>query len=401
MTDTIAVVGTGVAGATAAQTLRTEGFTGRVVLIGHESALPYRRPVLSKELLAGTTTRERSLLQPENFWGDNNIELHTGTTVTALDGAGHRLTLSSGEKLDYDAVLLATGGQARQLNYPNAGSRVFTLRNIDDVVPLRAALDHGGSLLVIGAGLIGCEVAATASQMGLDVTVLEAAPVPLSRIVPAEIAQMYMQLHSDNGVEIVTGVKLAALVEVRGEVRAIATDGSTWRADAALVAVGSTPNTALAEAAGLHVDNGIIVDERYHTSVSGVYAAGDVANSPNPVLGGRQRSEHWNDARAQGEAAAKSILGQSVQTPDAPWGWSTQYGNNLQFAGWTRHDDDYLVAGDITTRNFTALALRDRRLVGAIAMGRPKDIRTVRTMIHSNAIIDADNAAQALAGVAG
>lgn len=385
---TIVIVGTGVTGTSAARTLRGEGFVGRIVLIGDESVKPYRRPALSKDLLAGTVTLndKRVQLEPDEFWADHDIELRTGTRVVELDPVARRVRLPDNEILGFDALLLASGARARQLNH-DGGSKVLTLRRAADVDPLRAAIEKGRSLLVIGAGLVGCEVAATAAGLGAEVAVLGRAA--LSRLAPPEVAQMYQQLHAENGVRMHTGVTLASLAETSDDtVIATTTSGESWHADAALLAIGSEPETSLAQQAGLLVDNGVVVDDSYRTSADGVFAAGDVADRPNTLLGGRHRTEHWNSAQAQGVAAAKAMLGRPPATADVPWGWSNQYGLNLQFAGWTRHDDDYVVRGTIEHRNFTALALRDGRLVGAIALGRPKDIRAVRQLVAAGADLD-------------
>lgn len=379
--STIVIVGTGVAGVSAAHTLRNEGFTGRIVLVGDEQAKPYRRPVLSKDLLANSISREKALLKPAAFWSDNNIELWTGVRVVDLDTDLQQLRLNNGEVLPYDAVLLATGARARQLHQP-IDPHAFTLRSMDDVEPLRASLAQTGSLLVIGGGLIGCEVAATARGLGVQVTVLENTRAPLSRVVSPAVSDMIVAMHAEHGVQIHTEVSIATMERLdEGTARATAADGRQWHAGTVLVAVGSVPNTELAAAAGLHVDNGIVVDEEFRTSAPGVFAAGDAANIPGPAVGQRCRSEQWNAAQAQGAAAARSMLGQPMAVADTPWGWSNQYGHNLQFAGSTRHDDDYTIDGAIGERDFTASAVRDGRLVGVIALGRPREFTRLRTLI--------------------
>ncbi|WP_419789312.1 NAD(P)/FAD-dependent oxidoreductase [Rhodococcus opacus] len=386
--STVVIVGSGIAGASAAQTLRSEGFRGRVVLIGDEPSPPYRRPTVSKDLLSGAIAAEKAALKPDSFWDEQDIELIAGATAVELDARQKTLTLSSGETLHFSALLLATGGRARRLDGVS-GADVFTLRSMADADPLRASIQRTGSLLVIGGGLIGCEVAATARSLGAEVTVLERDPSLLSRIVPPDVSTMIAALHSDNDVDVCTNVALVSL-HMSGDGSAVATaaDGRTWSAGTVLVSVGTVPEVTLAVAAGLRVDNGITVDGHFRTSADGVFAAGDAADIPGARNGERYRSEHWNGAQAQGIAAAHSILGNPVPFKDVPWGWSTQYGHTVQFAGATRFDDDYVVRGSIADRDFTAIAVRDNTPVGAIAVGRPKDLRTVRTMIAQGGTVD-------------
>ncbi|MEN0140297.1 MAG: FAD-dependent oxidoreductase [Rhodococcus sp. (in: high G+C Gram-positive bacteria)] len=386
--STVVIVGSGIAGASAAQTLRSEGFRGRVVLIGDEPSPPYRRPTVSKDLLSGAAAAAKVGLKPDSFWDEQGIELITGATAVELDARRKALTLSSGETLHFSALLLATGGRARRLDGVS-GSRVFTLRSMADADSLRASILRTGSLLVIGGGLIGCEVAATARSLGAEVTVLERDPSLLSRIVPPDVSTMIASLHSENDVDVCTNVALASLrMSDDGSAVATAADGRTWSAGTVLVSVGTVPEVTLAAAAGLRVDNGITVDGLFRTSADGIFAAGDAANIPGARGGERFRSEHWNGAQAQGVAAAHSILGNPTPFTDVPWGWSTQYGHTVQFAGAPRFDDDYVVRGSIAERDFTAVAVREDTPVGAIAVGRPKDLRTARTMIARGGTVD-------------
>ncbi|SNY88845.1 3-phenylpropionate/trans-cinnamate dioxygenase ferredoxin reductase subunit [Nocardia amikacinitolerans] len=386
MTEKIVIVGAGVAGATAAKTLRAEGFSGRIVLIGAEDALPYRRPMVSKELLAGTAVERRALLESPESWRDKGIELCTGVTVEDIDTERGLVRLAGGEALGYDRLLLATGARARTLPAPQRN--VHTLRGAADIEPLRAAIDAGKSLLIVGGGLIGCEVAATARSLGAEVSVVHAGSAPLDRVAPPSVGSFYRKLHADNGVEIVDDVRLTRVEGHEDGVTATAHDGREWTAGVALVAIGSVPDTALAEAAGLSVDDGILVDEHYRTSAPEIYAAGDAAKRFDPEFGTHERTEHWNSALAQGAAAAKSMLGKPAVRQDVSWGWSTQYGLNLQFAGRLRHDDDFVLRGTLAEPNFTVLALRHRRLVGAVAIARPSDIRAARELIAQGVILD-------------
>ncbi|WP_431966722.1 NAD(P)/FAD-dependent oxidoreductase [Nocardia sp. bgisy134] len=386
MTERIVIVGAGVAGATAAKTLRAEGYSGRIVLVGAEDGLPYRRPMVSKEMLAGAAVERRTLLDTAESWRDKDIELRTGVTVEDIDTERRQVRLAGGEKLGYDRLLLATGARARSLPAPQR--HVHTLRGAADIGPLRAAIDAGKSLLIVGGGLVGCEVAATARSLGAEVTVVHAGSAPLDRVAPPSVGSFYRKLHADNGVEILDEVTLTRLEGHEDGVTATARDGRIWGAGVALIAIGSVPDTELAETAGLAVDNGVLVDEHYRTSAPGVYAAGDAANRFDPDLGAHERTEHWNSALAQGVAAAKSMLGKPVARQDVSWGWSTQYGINLQFAGRMRHDDDFVLRGTLAEPNFTVLALRRRRLVGAVAIARPSDIRAARELIGHGAVLD-------------
>ncbi|MFD4181487.1 NAD(P)/FAD-dependent oxidoreductase [Rhodococcus sp. NPDC058514] len=391
--SSIVIVGTGIAGITAAETLRADGFSGAVTVIGEDAAHPYRRPALSKDLLLGTMPAEKARLRGAEYWSERGIEFRTSVAVTSIEVDARTVRLETGEELPYDALLLATGGRARQIEH-SGGDAVRALRSMDDVAPLRAAIERTNSILVIGAGLIGSEVAATARGLGAEVTMLEAASGPLNRVLPPQVGALYEQIHREHGVALHTSVRLTELAsDGAGGVRATAADGRTWSAGAALLAVGMVPNTLLAEQAGLAISEGIVVDEGFATSAPGVYAAGDVANCPNLVLGGRHRTEHWNSAQEQGASAARAMLaglaGAAAEpVREVPWCWSSQYGLNLQVAGWPQADDEIVVRGSIAERDFTVLTRRAGRLVGAVTLGRPRDLRAARVLIGQSPTID-------------
>ncbi|MEV6216650.1 FAD-dependent oxidoreductase [Nocardia sp. NPDC051833] len=389
----IVIVGSGIAGVSAARTLRKEGFAGSIVLTGAERAQPYRRPMVSKELLAGAASAERARLEQPAFWADMSIELRTATIATRLDTDAARVELGDGSELAYDAVVLATGGRAKRLDHlvPEA----YTVRQLADLDALRPVLGAAGkvgetpSVLVIGGGLIGMEVAAAVRGSGAEVTVLEAADQVLERVLPGAISASYARLHRDRGVGVHTGVRLVA-AETRDAVTTVsAEDGRSWRGDVVIVAVGMTPETGLAEAAGLSVADGVVVDEYCAASAPAVFAAGDVARFPNAILGGTERVEHWNHAQAHGSAAARSVLGHGSPYREVPWCWTSQFSRTLQIAGWPTRGDELVVHGDLDG-SFLALSLAEDRLIGALGVGRPKDIRAAQDLIGDGAPLPRD-----------
>ena len=388
-TRTVVIVGTGIAGSGAAQALRKEGFGGSIILIGSEPEEPYRRPALSKELLSGKASIDRVRLRPSTFWNEQGIDLRIGVTVTSIDTDSRTVCLVDGDSIDYDVLILATGGRSRRLAAEDS-ERVHYLRDIADMRRLQSQLIEGSSLLVVGGGLIGSEVASTARDLGCSVQVLEAQPLPLSRLLPPSIAEKIAALHNLAGVALQTGVDLETLTTSVDGVTARARDGREWTADLAVVAIGSLPDTDMAAAAGIGVDNGISVDRYLRTSVVDVYAIGDVANVPNGFLGGMHRGEHWNTAQDHGVAVAKTIVGKDEPFESVPWSWSNQFGRNIQVAGWPGADDTVIVRGDLDSYDFTAICMRDGNIVGAVSVGRPKDIRAVRTLIERSPDISVD-----------
>jgi NADPH-dependent 2,4-dienoyl-CoA reductase/sulfur reductase-like enzyme len=277
-------------------------------------------------------------------------------------------------------LLLATGGTARSLG---SAEGVCTLRTMADVPRLRSRLVAGQHVIVVGAGLIGSEVAASARALGCEVTVLETAALPLPRLLPPLLGHMYVGLHKSNGTALHTDVTVSSITDEAGETVVRAADGRSWSAPVVVVAVGMQPATELASAAGLEVANGIVVDAHGQTSAPGIYAAGDVANMPNLVLGGRHRVEHWQSAQNHGTAVGKAMAGADSTFGEVPWCWSDQYGVNLQVTGWPSSTHDVRVRGSVDEHDFSAFFLDGDRLLGAVAIGRPADVRAARTWIAS------------------
>lgn len=386
---TFVIVGAGLAGARAAETLRSEGFDGRVVLLGTEPHRPYNRPPLSKGYLRGEAKPDEVWVHEAGFYGANDIELRLGRTAAALDTTDRIVELDDGDRLRYDRLLLATGAEPRRLEVPGADlAGVHYLRTIDDADALRERLDQGGRLTVIGAGWIGIEIAASARQAGMDVTVIAPDKLPLARILGDELGTIYRDLHVEHGVTFRLGESVVAL-EGDGRVQRVRTDGGdAIDCDLVVAGIGVTPRTALAEAAGLAVDNGVLVDQHLQTSVAGIYAAGDIANAEHPFYGQRVRVEHWANAINQGPVAAHAMLGQPASFDKLPFFYSDQYDTGMEYSGYTRSWDKVVVRGDPATREFIAFWLQDGRVVAGMNMNIWDVNEHLQQLITSRAVVD-------------
>ena len=332
---TFIIVGGGLAGAIAAQTLREEGFPGRITLLGDEPHRPYERPPLSKDYLQGKADRDSIFAHPEPWYAEHAVELRLGTAVTSLDPAARTVTTATGVQLGYDKLLLTTGSTPRRLTVPGADlDGVHYLRSVDDSERIKAGFARAHRVAIIGAGWIGLETAAAARNAGLDVTLLEQAELPLLRVLGPETAPIFADLHRDHGVHLRCQVALAELTGRKGAVTGvILSDGSRIDADMVLVGVGITPNIQLAADAGLEVDNGILVDEHLRTSDLNIFAAGDVANAYNPRLGRHIRVEHWANARRQGATAGKAMLGHDAVDARPSYFFTDQYDLSMEYTG--------------------------------------------------------------------
>jgi 3-phenylpropionate/trans-cinnamate dioxygenase ferredoxin reductase subunit len=392
--STFILLGGGLASATAASTLRAEGFDGRVIIVGDENHPPYSRPPLSKDVLRGEKSPEKTWLRQPAWYASKDIELHLGVRAVAIDPRAHWVELASGARLAYDKLLIATGGSPRTLDI--AGGElpgVFYLRRLDDALALREHLSPGAQVIVIGAGFIGAEVAASARTLGCEVTMLEIAEIPLGRALGPTIGQIYADLHREHGVELYTRVGVER-IEGHGHVqRVVTTDGRVHEASVVVIGVGMLPDVDLARRSGFATGNGIIVDEYCQTSVDDVFAAGDIAHHPNRFLGRRIRVEHWQNAQHQGSAAARNMLGQQKPFREVPWVWSDQYEHNLQIVGLPGPTERVVVRGDTTTRNFSAFFVRDGRVAAALAVNRSEDVRVARLFIQHGTEVTAEHLA--------
>jgi 3-phenylpropionate/trans-cinnamate dioxygenase ferredoxin reductase subunit len=387
--ETIVIVGAALAGAKAAETLRTDGFEGRVVLIGAEEERPYERPPLSKDYLRGEAGRDVIYVHEPGFYAEQRIELRLGRTATSLDTSLNQVVLDDGEQLRYDRLLLSTGAEPRRLTVPGADlDGVFYLRSAGDSDALRERLDRGGTVVVIGAGWIGSEVAASARQRGLEVTVVEPAAVPLERVLGPELGAIYRDIHNDHGVQMLlaTGVQAFAGADAVELVRT--TEGHEIACDFVVVGVGVQPRTGLAAAAGIAVDNGILVDEYLRADAPGVFAAGDAANAHHPFYGERVRVEHWANALNQGPAAARSMLGRAQPYEELPYFFSDQYDVGMEYSGLARAWDRVVFRGDPATREFIAFWMVGDRVVAGMNVNVWEVTDTIRQLIRSRVAVD-------------
>jgi len=356
--DAFVIVGASLAGANAAQALRDEGFDGSVVLIGEEHELPYERPPLSKDYLMGKSGKEKLYALPADWYAENNVELRLGETVTGIDRGAKQVSLASGETVGYTKLLLTTGSSPRKLPVPGADADgVHYLRRITDSDSIKSAIEGASKIAVIGAGWIGLEAASAARSAGVDVTVIEMAELPLLRVLGREVAQVFADLHTANGTELIFGASVEEITVTDGKASGVRLgDGRHVQADAVIVGVGITPNVALAADAGLTVDNGIVVDARLQTSDPDIFAAGDVANAFHPAYGKHVRVEHWSNARHQPKAAAKAMLGQDVSYDRVPYFFTDQYDLGMEYAGYVEPEgyDSVVFRGDVAGREFIA-----------------------------------------------
>jgi 3-phenylpropionate/trans-cinnamate dioxygenase ferredoxin reductase subunit len=364
---TFVIVGASLAGAKAAETLREEGFDGRVVLIGAEDERPYERPPLSKDYLRGESGREKVYVHDEGFYAEHDIELRLARVAVGLDTSAHELALDDGEQLRYDRLLLATGARARRLPIPGGDlDGVLYLRSVQDSDALRERLARGGKVVVIGAGWIGAEVAASARQRGLDVTVVDPLAVPLERVLGTEVGTVFRDVHSDHGVNMLMGAGVEAFEGATSVERVRTSDCSLLECDFVVVGVGVQPRTELAQQAGIAVNDGILVDEHLQTSAPRVFAAGDVANAHHAFYGERMRVEHWANALHQGPVAARNMRGHTDAYDRLPYFFSDQYDVGMEYAGFARAWDRVVFRGDLASREFIAFWMTGRRVVAGM-----------------------------------
>jgi len=398
---TVVVIGGGQAAGWVVKTLRKDGYAGRLVMIAEESHPPYERPPLSKAVLAGEADIETVRLLTPDAYAELGVEAWQPERASAIERATHTVRTESGREIVYDKLVIATGGEARHLPATLARTRhVAYLRTLDDALALRARLQVSRSVLVIGGGWIGLEVAATARKLGVQVTVLEGASRLCARSVPGVISDFLFELHRTHGVDVRLGISLSTLSDHPDDaerVRATLADGSVIDADFAIAGIGLAPNTTLALAAGLEVDNGIVVDAYGRSSDPDIYACGDVASHPNAWLQRRIRLESWANAQNQAIVAAHAVLGETTPYAEIPWFWSDQYDVNLQILGDIPADaapaTAPVVRGELSAHQASAQAtlffLAEERIRGVIAINAARDLKLARKWMNQGRTVDA------------
>ncbi len=386
----IVIVGAGQAGGETASELRKQGYAGRIVLVGEEPQVPYRRPPLSKAFLSGAATEESLYLMPVAGWHKQNVEFIGGMRAKAIDRERQQLHLADGRSLAYDKLVLATGGRARLLSTPGADkSNVFAVRSIADVRGLHAFREAGKRAVIVGGGFIGLEVAAVLTKLGLHVTVLEGLPRVLARVTVPEVSAFFERVHREAGVDLRTNVQISAFEGADAVEQVLLADGTRIPADFVIAGIGQLPNVELAQDAGLTVDNGIVVDEYARTADPHIYAAGDCANHPNAFFDCRLRLESVQNAMEHGRAVAANLLGKNAIYNVVPWFWSDQYDLKLQMVGLSKGFDRMIVRGDFSGRAFAAFYLKDGRMIAADTVGRPQDFMFAKKLVAMRAVVDA------------
>jgi 3-phenylpropionate/trans-cinnamate dioxygenase ferredoxin reductase subunit len=381
------MIGAGACGASAALAARQQGFDGRIVVIGDEPRAPYERPPLSKQLLMDPTRGEEVDLHPADRYREAAVELCLGVRATGLDVGGKLVQLADGTALAYDGLLLSTGARARILGSAPPAERVHYLRSVEDALRLEAALEKASRVLVLGAGFVGCEVAASARQRGLEVIVIAADDLPMPTFGPI-VGRAMAEAHRDEGVEFHLGQQLASVRDTGSSVVVETHTGRRFEGDLLVVGVGAEANDELAAAAGLTCDAGILVDACCRTNVVGVYAAGDVARHFHPSLGRDIRVEHHQNALDQGAAAGRNMAGNAEAYDEIHWFWSDQYAYNLQALGVPSPGDTTVVRGSIEGRSFSVISLREAHITGVVSVNASRDVLRVRKIMRGRLPVD-------------
>ena len=388
------IVGASLAGATAAITLRDEGADGPVIMIGAEREPPYERPTLSKAYLRGDALFDKALVRPSAFYHEHGIEMMLGTRVSHVDPTQRVVELEDRRRVPFDTLLVATGARNRIVSTPGADLEgIYSLRTIHDADRIRAEMTPGRRAVVVGMGFIGSEVAASLRQAGVDVVTVDPGKTPLFRVLGDTVGAALAALHRAHGVRTIFEDSVAAFEGVRRVSRVVTKAGQRLECDFVVAGVGVEPEVDMLTDSGIRIDNGVVVDEYCQTNVSGVYAAGDVANHYQPLFGRHIRVEHWQNAIKQGATAARNMLGQRVRYDEIPWFWSDQYDANLQYAGFHTKWDQLILRCRVDSGSFLACYLNDGRIDAAVGFNRGRDVRRAMTLIKERRSVNREELA--------
>jgi 3-phenylpropionate/trans-cinnamate dioxygenase ferredoxin reductase component len=397
VTSNILIIGGGQAGAQAIDTLRREGFAGRVTLVTDETQLPYQRPPLSKKYLSGDLAVDRLLFRHQSFYDEHGIDLKLGVRAVRLEPAARSVALSNGDKLDYDRLLLCLGALSRPLTCPGSElPGIHYLRGLADVGAIQQGLKSGARVVIIGGGYIGLEVAATARKMGCIVSVLEMADRVMNRVVASNVSEYFSHEHRTQGVKIICNSRVIRLEGKGRAERVVCADGSSHESDLLIVGIGAIANVQLAGEAGLHCDNGIVVDQYCRTSDAAIYAAGDCTNHPSLRFETRVRLESVDNAFEQAKAASLNMIDRPTPYDRVPWFWSDQFDSKLLIVGLSQGHDQQVTRGDPATRSFSVCYLKGGELVAVEAINNPKDYMAARKLIADRARPNVDKLADTL-----
>jgi len=388
------IIGASQAGGWIAKTLRAEGFKGRVVLIGEEKYLPYERPPLSKDALLGEAELDSTYFWPPETYPELNFETMLGVRATAIDRAAKQVTLDNGDVLAYDRLAITTGTRPRRLPIDGADlAGVHYLRTMDDTLAIQADAKNGAVALIVGGGWIGLEVAATLSKLGCKSVVVEFADRLCGRAVTPEISAWMLDFHKGHGIDVRLNTGVERFEGDGALQRAILSDGATIVCTLAVVGIGVLPNVEIAAEAGIEIDNGIKVDDLCRTSDPKIFSAGDVTNHPNARLGKRIRLESWENAQNQGIAAGKSMLDKGESYSEIPWFWSDQHDANIQMIGLPEAWDEVATRGDTGDNEFMTIYLKDSKIIGAISVNNPRDLRFAKRLMQAGKPVSATDIA--------
>jgi len=377
----IVIIGAGHAAGQAAASLRQAKFAGPITIIGDEAHVPYQRPPLSKQYLAGTQLADKVYLRAEKFYADKDIQLMLDTRATQIDPSTKTINLDNGETIAYEKLLISTGSRPRKLSIEGSDlSGIHYLRTMDDVDGIRADVKPGANLVIVGGGYIGLEVAAVGIELGMNVHVLEMEERILQRVTTPEMSAYYHKLHTDRGVHIHTQTGVTGF-SGNGSVEKVLCGDESFDADIVIVGIGIIPNTEIAEEAGIHCDNGIVVDDHCRTSDPDIYAAGDCTNHPNPLMNKRLRLESVPNAMDQARVSTANMLGDDKVYAAIPWFWSDQYDLKLQMVGFSADGDSQVLRGDMDTHQFAIFYLKDGKVVAADAVNSPKEFMLCKQLV--------------------